>query len=217
MLPPTTAASVGKWEGMWGRGLAPGQAFDCTRCEPAFARLLKGDLAGTSSGKRALVPGCGRGYAVAALAAAGFTTIGLEVAPSAVTAARDYLNAQPGIEGKWEMVEGDFFTHEPAQPYDLIYDCTFLCAIPPDARAAWSETMGRLLSADGELVTLIFPVREPAFEGGPPYCMSPSLVRSLLEPKGFDAVSLEEVPTELLARGSFAREFLGRWQRKKSS
>ena len=71
--------------------------------------------------------------------------------------------------------------------------------------------MQRLLAADGELVTLIFPVKE--FSGGPPYSMSPSLVRGLLEPKGFAASSLAEVPREKLARGAFAAEYVGRWRR----
>ena len=72
--------------------------------------------------------------------------------------------------------------------------------------------MQRLLAADGELVTLIFPVKE--YDGGPPYSMSPKLVRGLLEPNGFAAKSsIEEVPKEKLARGTFAAEFLGRWRR----
>ena len=77
--------------------------------------------------------------------------------------------------------------------------------------------MERLLSADGELVTLIFPVKEPVFDGGPPFCMSPQLVRELLEPRGFRALALDEVPAELLARGAFAREYLGRWRRDTSN
>ena len=129
----SSASQIAKWEGMWAAGLKPGQAFDATRCEPAFADLLRGDLAG-GGGRRALVPGCGRGYAVAALAAAGYQATGLEVSPTAVAAASAYLSTQQGIEGKWQIDEADFFKHTPAQPYDLIYDCTFLCAIPPEAR-----------------------------------------------------------------------------------
>ena len=77
--------------------------------------------------------------------------------------------------------------------------------------SSWADSMQRLLAADGELVTLIFPVKE--YDGGPPYSMSPKLVRGLLEPKGFAAKSIEEVPKEKLARGTFAAEFLGRWRR----
>ena len=205
----TTAGLVAGWEGMWGRGLQPGQAFDCKQCEPAFKALLKTDLAG-GGGRSALVPGCGRGYAVAELVQAGYATTGLEVAPTAVAAATKHL---AGVEGTWSILEADFFTHNPPTKYDVIYDCTFLCAIPPDARNAWAETMAELLAENGTLVTLIFPVREGDPAGGPPYSMSPALVRSLLEPKGFSATSLTEVPAEQLARGSFAKEYLGIWKK----
>ena len=76
--------------------------------------------------------------------------------------------------------------------------------------------MTRLLSdaEHAELVTLIFPVKEPAFTGGPPFCMSPALVRGLLEPHGLEATALDEVPAAKLARGGFAKEWLGRWRKK---
>lgn len=211
----TSSASVKKWEGMWAAGLQPGAAFDCQQCEPAFAELLApgGALAGGTG--RALVPGCGRGYAVASLAAAGYHTTGLELAASAVTAAQKYLNSVDGIATKWDVIEADFFTHSPPSGgYDLIYDCTFLCAIPPEAREKWADTMAQLLAPSGELVTLIFPVKDVPYEGGPPYSMSTTLVRGLLETRGFFATALDEVPQNKLARGSFAREFLGRWKRR---
>ena len=54
----------------------------------------------------------------------------------------------------------------------------------------------------------------PAFTGGPPFCMSPALVRGLLEPRGLEAAALDEVPAAKLARGGFAKEWLGRWRKK---
>ena len=73
------------------------------------------------------------------------------------------------------------------------------------------------LSPGGECVTLIFPVVEPAYTTGPPYCMSVELVRTLLTGVGFEQVALEEVPKAELARGGkvgAAKEYLGRWRRK---
>ena len=89
----------------------------------------------------------------------------------------------------------------------MLFFLTSFCVLG----SSWADSMQRLLAADGELVTLIFPVKE--YDGGPPYSMSPKLVRGLLEPKGFAAKSIEEVPNEKLARGTFAAEFLGRWRR----
>ena len=83
-----------------------------------------------------------------------------------------------------------------------------------------------MLAEGGELVTLIFPVKsssesgaDPADTplegpgGGPPYAMSPKLVKVLLESAGFEQHSLEQVPSALEARG-FAREWIGRWIRR---
>lgn len=50
----------------------------------------------------------------------------------------------------------------------------FLCALPPKLRAAWAETVGRLLKpGTGQLVTLIFPIGD--YEGGPPFAVSTQL------------------------------------------
>ncbi len=88
-------------------------------------------------------------------------------------------------------------------------------AIEPRQREDWAKQMAQLLEADGELVTLIFPVASPPFAGGPPYCMSVDLVRDLVSSR-FEEVAVEEVAATDLARGHMrgAKEFLGRWRRK---
>ena len=50
--------------------------------------------------------------------------------------------------------------------------------------------------------------------------MSPELVASLLEPLGFEASLMEEVPKDELARNnvmSNAKEYIARWRRVKKS
>ncbi|CAK0788123.1 unnamed protein product [Prorocentrum cordatum] len=224
------AAAVAKWEAMWSRdgGLQPGQAFDASAVEPAFADLLRAadpPLPREGAGgarPRALVPGCGRGYAVAELARAGYEATGLELAPTAVQAAREHLGGQPDAH----VQGGDFFDFDPGAGFDLVYDCTFLCAIPPERRADWAAKIEQLLRPGGELVALIFPCfpdgPDPADApdtaggagGGPPYAMSPRLVERLLAGRRLARLSLEAVPAERLARRvSRAGEFVGRWQR----
>jgi hypothetical protein len=39
--------------------------------------------------------------------------------------------------------------------FDVIYDCTFLCAIQPEMRQQWAAQHAALLKPDGELVTLM--------------------------------------------------------------
>jgi hypothetical protein len=92
------AAMGGKdWESMWAAGLNPGDAFDARRVEPAFQALID---TGTLPKGRAFVPGCGRGYAINALAASGdrFVT-GLEISETAKAAADAYLSAAPSGAG----------------------------------------------------------------------------------------------------------------------
>lgn len=209
---------------MWSRGLAPGQAFDASRTEPALVDLLeakdlKPPLPPATSGASALVPGCGRGYAVVSLARAGYVAEGVEISPTAVKAAREYIASQ-GVDA--QVREADYFRLEPARPYSLVFDSTFLCALPPAMRDQWAQKMATIVSADGELITNIFPNRpagapDPA-DGdvgtGPPYALSPRLVEGLLTAVGFAKISVVPVPPARQARGV---EFIGRWRRLKTS
>jgi len=211
----SSSDSMTGWEGMWARGLAPGAAFDASRCEPALQSLIDQGVLPTGA---ALVPGCGRGYAVAALAAdSSRQVLGLEIAPTAVKEAEKFLRKSPG-----RVEVGDFFTHSMQHTgrYNLGYDCTFLCAIPSQMRTEWAEEWSKLLQPGGELVTLIFPLRpqgpDPAdgsIGGGPPFALSQRLVTQLLEPQGFELISAEHVPQEELARGHMSGEIIARWRK----
>ena len=47
--------------------------------------------------------------------------------------------------------------------FDFIYDYTFLCSFHPSVRTQWAEKMFDLLKHNGELCTLIFPIRSTFF------------------------------------------------------
>lgn len=214
------------WEAMWERGVGRGEFFDAAKTEPAFARLMANPsdniralLEGKGVPPRALVPGCGRGYALVTLAAAGFAADGLEIAPTAAKAAREYL-ASEGVErARTRVIEADFFSYSPEVAYALVFDSTFLCAIDPSKRQEWAAQMSRLVAEGGILVSNIFPIRpdgapDPAdgnVGSGPPFALSARLVSSLLEPAGFECIAMDPVPEELRARG--AREVLAQFRR----
>ena len=217
------------WERMWAGGLAPGAAFDAGRAEPALVALLAASPTPALPVGRALVPGCGRGYAVAALADAGYDALGVDIAPTGVAAARAHLAAArpEGGGARCRVERADFF--EPgecggSEAFDLVYDCTFLCAIPPERRAAWAERVDAQLRPGGELVALVFPAPAPgapdpadaadtaaAAGRGPPFAISPRLVERLLAPRGFERVLVEAVPEARRARAG--REFITRWRK----
>merc|ERR1739841_115040 len=211
------------WEAMWANGLPPGAAFDAARVEPALQALIDTD---TLPGGNTLVPGCGRGYAVAALAADGTRDVlGIDIAPTAVEEAGKYLK-ESGSKGSVSVA--DFFGELPSKNrghYVLGYDCTFLCAIPIDMRKDWAKAWQSLLRPGGELVTLLFPLPPPGHADpadghvpgpmgdGPPHYLSQRLAASLLEPMGFELISADEVPEDQLARAKIkSREIIARWK-----
>ena len=144
--PCRTAAEMReKWEGLWGAGLAPGDRFDARGPSPALlARLggAHGGALGGVEGRRVLVPGCGRGYDLAAFMRAGAAeAVGLEISPTARDAAHEYLQGalEGALRGKARMELQDFFSEPVFGPeglgqFDIVYDYTFFCAIDPQLR-----------------------------------------------------------------------------------
>lgn len=126
---------------------------------------------------RALVPGCGRGYDALLLAQEAqserFHAVGIDISPKAVSAANDWLEAQlKGSSGTAPDVSfetADFFEFElPEGKYDVGYDYTFLCALPPSMRNDWGKRWGQVIGKGGVLVTLMWPLKRACF----PYAFS---------------------------------------------
>eukprot|EP00173_Palmaria_palmata_P003073 Plantae.Rhodophyta-Palmaria_palmata.ctg3199.p1 GENE.Plantae.Rhodophyta-Palmaria_palmata.ctg3199~~Plantae.Rhodophyta-Palmaria_palmata.ctg3199.p1 ORF type:complete len:215 (+),score=21.83 Plantae.Rhodophyta-Palmaria_palmata.ctg3199:128-772(+) len=194
-MPHNHSVCDAAWEEMWSEGLNPGDAFDASACHPALLQLISSKtlLPNPSSGRQcALVPGCGRGYEVCALAESGMfdEVIGLDLAPTGVAAAKKHAADVDGATAeKSTFVVGDFFDFQAPAGADigLIVDHTFLCALPPDMREKWAQTMAKLLPRGGLLVTLIYPLLKLPEEGGPPYGVSFELFETLLCPVGFEA------------------------------
>ncbi|KAI9039787.1 thiol methyltransferase [Aspergillus affinis] len=138
--------------------------------------------------KKALVPGCGKGYDVVMLALHGFDVYGLDVSATGVSTAKEYarreLASPQGYNfgsvspvtkddkiGQVTILQGDFFKSDwdDGMKFDLIYDYTFLCALHPSMRAQWASRMAELLSAEGHLVCLEFPLWKDPKLPGPPW------------------------------------------------
>ncbi|KAI4942657.1 hypothetical protein J4E91_009826 [Alternaria rosae] len=183
--------------------------------ESAGYASLAGPLRDDGKRRRALVPGCGKGYDVALFAAHGYDAYGLEVSSHAADAARKYLE-DPGKgplgreyavanekvgKGAMNVICGDFFEDgwladvegwEGDEGFDIIYDNTFLCALPPSLRPKWASRMTTLLrrpaanspSTGGVLICLEFPTHKPASSGGPPWSLPPLVHTELLKQPG---------------------------------
>ncbi|KAM5357900.1 hypothetical protein ACJZ2D_015803 [Fusarium nematophilum] len=161
------------------------------------------DSTGAVHKKTALVPGCGRGHDVLLLSSWGYDVWGLDYSTAAEeeavknqkqAEAEGLYEAVEGLDkGKIHWVTGDFFSQDWAKnvgteegKFDLIYDYTFLCALPRDARPQWAKRMTELLSHDGRLICLEFPSTKPMSENGPPWGVSPELYEALLAAPGED-------------------------------
>lgn len=210
-----------RWQQMWQDGISPGQTFDKGDESPYLRHLL--DRGAIPDG-RALVPGCGRGYDVTALASTTRQAFGIDLSPEAVAAAETRLQefpretAPPPDSAKF--ICGSFFSlpSDETSRFNFIYDYTFLCALDPSVRAAWAQKMADLVQPGGELLTLIYPICDKP--DGPPFAVNLELVRGLLEPVGFECLELQLLPSDMCHPGrdgtgpSAAKSGSGRWKRK---
>ncbi|KAK1319661.1 putative thiol methyltransferase 2 [Acorus calamus] len=151
------------WDKCWEQGLTP---WDIGRPTPVLVDLL--EKGGLPKG-RALVPGCGTGYDVVAIAGPERFVVGLEISEHAIKRSKELFSSLPNANC-FKFLVGDFFSWRPTELFDLIFDYTFFCAIEPSMRPAWASQVRDMLKPDGELITLMFPIGDR--EGGPPYNVS---------------------------------------------
>ncbi|GKT60673.1 thiol methyltransferase [Colletotrichum tofieldiae] len=162
----------------------------------------------------ALVPGCGKGHDAILLAGLGYDVLALDFSPTAIAEAKDNQKAiaarlgagTEAAEGELDAytirhpsgaepgavtwLSGDFFSDSwlaewgREKAFDLIFDYTFLCALPLTARPLWATRMTALLAPHGRLVCLEFPSGKPLSLPGPPWGLTPEVYLALLSRPG---------------------------------
>ncbi|KAI8536236.1 hypothetical protein RHMOL_Rhmol10G0240600 [Rhododendron molle] len=207
----------GGWEKCWEQELTP---WDLGHPTPVIVHLHQ---TGALPNGRTLVPGCGSGYDVVAMACPERYVVGVDSSDKAIKKAVELSSSSPNADC-FTFLKEDFFIWHPTELFDLIFDYTFFCAIEPGLRSAWASRMQHLLKPDGELITLMFPISDHV--GGPPYKVSiveyysalkPLLLsikcsyEEVLHPLGFKAVSIVENDLAIGVRKG--REKLGRWKK----
>ncbi|WP_375417747.1 methyltransferase domain-containing protein [uncultured Hymenobacter sp.] len=118
---------------------------------------------------RVLIPGAGHAYEAEYLHCAGFEHVFVaDIASAALAAVARRVPDFPAAH----LLLADFFRLQPApEPFDLLVEQTFFCALDPALRPAYARQCADLLRPGGTLVGLLFeadfgPVREPPFGGG---------------------------------------------------
>lgn len=198
------AEHVGHWDELWQKQVVP---WDRKLPNPALVDILNektnligGPASQNGKRKRALVPGCGRGYDVLLFASYGYDAYGLDASKTALEACKKLEKEEGDTQyaakdedqgkGLTKFVFADFFKDDwfvdGISKFDVIYDYTFLCALPPELRPAWAKRQSELLADDGKLVCLEFPTAKPPSTGGPPFGLSPPLYVELFSQPGRD-------------------------------
>ncbi|MEM1294700.1 MAG: methyltransferase [Verrucomicrobiota bacterium] len=136
------------WEKHYVDGMTP---WEKGGAAPALVQALeKSPLTG-----RILVPGCGLGHDVRAIAAASpdAKIVGLDVAPSALEQAETFPKA-----GKESYFLGDLFNlpSEMIGSFDWVWEHTCFCAIDPSMRDDYVVAVGDSLSEKGQLFGVFF-------------------------------------------------------------
>ena len=124
---------------------------------------------------RWLVPGCGRGHDVRALAESGAAeVVGLDLAPTAAEDARAALADLPNVS----VVCGDLFAL-PAETdgyFGGVFEHTCFCAIPRERRADYARSVAKALKPGGVLLAVFYlnPRDNPDPALGPPFNATPA-------------------------------------------
>ena len=162
------------WEDAWREGRT---GWDAGEAAPALVQAL---AHGWLPRGPALVTGCGSGYDVFALAGSDRPTTGLDLAPTAALRfAR--LRTERGIAPEQaRFALADFFAWNPGRSFRVVWDYTFLCALPPGQRHRWGSRMGELVAPGGVLATLVFPIVDGPRDVGPPFPLTVEAVGEVL-------------------------------------
>jgi SAM-dependent methyltransferase len=154
----------------WEKGAPSPGLIDFLQREPVHGRVL--------------VPGCGTGHDVRALAAAADEVVGIDIAPSAIRLSR----AQPAVGAERYELADLFRLPASLRGFDWVWEHTCFCAIDPAQRPAYVEAVADALRPQGQLLAIFYldPGHDHPDEG-PPFGVSVAELDQLFGPR-FDLV-----------------------------
>ena len=139
----------------WDKGYASPPLIEFLKCQSISGRVL--------------VPGCGAGHDVRALAAQGAEVVGLDIAMRGI----DKAEAFSGIcDERYEL--GDFLKLDKQyhSSFDWIVEHTCLCAIDPCDRQAYARSVALALKPGGNYMAVFFREVTDYQCNGPPHPIS---------------------------------------------
>lgn len=137
--------------------------WDRGQASPQLMQWLSAGVLSPAQGIRIAVPGCGKGWEVAALSKAGFEVTGLDYTPAAVAETKNRLK-DAGLLA--QVIEANVLTYEPLELFDAVYEQTCLCALTPDAWVTYSQQLARWIRPGGRLYVMFMQVARPGSQQG---------------------------------------------------
>ena len=179
---PSIINQMTDWESRYLDGDTP---WDKGAPAPPLIEMLE-RLAGSLDWNDVLVPGCGFGHDVRAIASKGVRVLGIDLAETAVDGARNYPLAGHESYRLADLFDRSWWT--PAG-FGGWWEHTCFCAIDPSLRLHYAEAAGALVRPGGWLCGVFFLTpHDPGDEdAGPPFRSSVAEIDDLLAP-WFDRV-----------------------------
>ncbi len=162
------ALSVAYWQGRYLDGTT---GWDRGQPSPGLNWFL--ERARKFGWNRILVPGCGRGHEVIALAEAGFQVTALDYTDTAVQHVRQLLDSN---QLSAEVIQTDVLEFCAQVPFDAIYEQTCLCALQPNLWNAYERKLAEWLRPGGVLFAMFMQTTQP---NGPPFACPLGRMREL--------------------------------------
>ena len=149
------------WDTRYRDGVTP---WDAGGVPPGLQKWLSTQ----PKGRRVLIPGCGSGYELQQFVRHGDDVLGIDFSDPALSRARKL--ALP-------VRKADFFALE-EPPFDVVYERTFLCALPRSRWPDWSARLPQLVRPGGLLAGFFFLDDN---ERGPPFGIAMARLHELLD------------------------------------
>jgi len=171
------------WESRYRAGDTPWEKGEAS--PPLLDWLTRNAMPG-----EVLVPGCGSGHDVRAIAAAGASVTGLDIAASAVARASGF----PPVGGE-RFIEGDLLALPATWSgrFDWVFEHTCFCAIDPSLRQAYVRAVAGALKPGGKLLAVFYMDPDVTRGEGPPFGVGEEELSDLFGP--YFELLCDEAPT----------------------
>ncbi|HTS84230.1 MAG TPA: methyltransferase [Usitatibacter sp.] len=153
---------------------------------------------------RTFVPGCGSAWDVRFFAESAWNVTGLDFSAEAISAAAAVLGPH-----RDRVRQGDVFAPIAGEPFELVYERAFLCALPRRLWSQWGRRMGGLVAPGGHLAGFFY---FDDGERGPPFPLHSQAELDALLGSAFERVEDLDVTDSISVFAG--KERWQRWQRR---